>query len=210
MDRLSKVGSKYDLGLAIQGFITIYGYGRQLSQDGLVYIKPRLPETFTDEQRAQYARKIASTFSVLAKREPAEVGFWTQRGLQIQLYKEAIANGNYRILEKDGNIAAILLFRAYKKGSEAEASAINLVNEAADFRYIGTDAFTEFLKAFCDEMKQELGARLIISRKRKGETLLSRILLSVGFREVEADKEPVQDKSGQTSNLYAIYKKELV
>jgi hypothetical protein len=209
MTEVSGIGSGHGRRSSLQAPVSVYGHRIALFKNGLNYVIPKLPGEFSDLQRANYAKQVARLFAEMTKSGSGETGFWTQRGIQINLFNEVMANGNYRVLEKDGRVAAILLFKGYEKGPEAEAAAIKLINEVADRNLVDNTEFTEFISAFCREARQDLGARIIISQEKKGETTLSNILLSAGFRRVNVDREPVQYKSYQTSNVYAIYQKEL-
>ncbi|MFC1496477.1 hypothetical protein ACFL52_03585 [Candidatus Margulisiibacteriota bacterium] len=187
----------------------IHGYKSPLSRPGMFYVQPNLSKAFPERQRRQYAQFISQSFTEMIKKEPAKTGFWTTKGIQLSLYSEVLANGSFRMLEKNGQIAGILLFKVYEQGPEAEDRVVRLVNEAVDRRIINPAEFEEFIEEFCKEMKTDLGTKTVISQEKKGDTYLSRVLKSAGFNKVDVSKEKDAYRSYSTSHKYAIYKKKL-
>jgi hypothetical protein len=207
MIKVNKVSGTSGSGAAAAPLI-IHGYRQGLSRSGSFYVKPNLPGEFTELQRDRYAKQISARFSAMAK-AGTDDGFWSQGGLQINLYKEVVANGNYRLLETANGLSGIIFFKTYERGAEAENGVVRLVNEVADQQALKSGDFVDFLKAFCDEMKTDLGAKIVISQEKKGETALARVLLSLGFKLVDVSREPVQYNSYRTANVYAIYQRTL-
>ncbi|MBN2058505.1 MAG: hypothetical protein JW782_06900 [Candidatus Saganbacteria bacterium] len=191
----------------LQPNFRLHGSMSQLSGARQRYVRPFLPQEMTQEQRGEYARSVTERFAQLVRQNREYIG--TNRGTQIDLFKQVLNSGNIRLLEHEGRLVGLIMFKVYERGREAEMGVVKLVKAVVDRDLVTEPEFTAFIETFCSEARDELGARMVVSQEKNGETMLTRAMKSAGFRELDLTKETIEFRIFRNLDRFSLYQRDL-